>query len=199
MGHTLRQRAPSLTATLAGLLAVTLLGCTGRDPNLDDGIIDIDGGAGVLTNGQVAQVLRTANLVIITQSDVARPRLTTPVARDFADSMREAHTRNNTDLTQLVEDIALDFQESDLSLQLQTDGDSVNSALQGASLRELDRLYLQSQIDVHQTVLLAIDDQLIPDTTDPQLRTFVELSRGMFSGHLQAAQAAQFEVTGATQ
>lgn len=180
-----------LRALLTCSALVLAIGCEDDDDdNNDNGNVDNEPDEGDLTDGQIADVMRTANFGEIAQADAARPRLTSVLARDYADDMREEHTASNLELDQLVTQLALDFEESDVSQELQDGSDRIVALLQGASLQDIDQLYLQSQIDGHDNLLEVIEDELLPEVLDAELQTFLEDTRDAVESHRDEADTA---------
>lgn len=176
------------------LLIVAALSCTGRDPDSDNANTDDDVIGGELTDAEIAGVLRAANFSEIEQANVARPRLTTPVARAFADDMLDEHTNNNIDLQVLIEDEEIGFVESDLSVQLEEDSDVLVADIQNASLQDIDELYLSGQLDMHASVLELITEDLLLEAQNDPLQRFLEDTRDMLEEHIDDAQIALDDV-----
>lgn len=176
---------------------ILAIGCEGRDEDSDNA--DDGGGldTGDLTDGEIAQAMRSVNLGEIAQANVARPRLTTATARDFADRMIDEHTQNNAELTQIVEDLAIGFAESDLSQDIEDDSERLVSEVQRATLQTIDEVYLETQVSSHTSALALIEDQLLPEALEDDLEDFLADTRDIVAEHLDDAQTALDDVVAA--
>jgi putative membrane protein len=59
---------------------------------------------------------------------------------------------------------------------------------------EFDRAYIANKVTYHQTVLDAIDNTLIPNAQNAELRALLEQTRPAVAAHLQHAQELQASV-----
>ena len=55
--------------------------------------------------------------------------------------------------------------------------------------RELERAFIDHQVEMHEDALKLIDDELVPVTTEPTLLDCLDRLRGVVSEHLQTARA----------
>ena len=63
---------------------------------------------------------------------------------------------------------------------------------------DLDRAYIDKQVEMHQHVLDKLDTVLIPQAKNDDLKTLLQNTRSAVADHLQHAQAIQKTVNGQT-
>jgi putative membrane protein len=142
-----------------------------------------------LDDAQIASVLLTANQGEVEQNNVAvtkaERRAVHDLAQDFVDMHTAATTRENALFT------ALDITPSDnpVSAQLRDKSASAVSKLKAASASEFDAVFLQSQVDAHQSVLDLVDDNLLKNVSDAGLRAEITALRLTVEMHLVRTRA----------
>lgn len=140
-----------------------------------------------LTEGQVVKILSVANNGEIVQARTALPKLQTLQARNFAESMIEKHTANEIKGQALAKRMGVMPQASQLSNALQTDSNEMVVKLGNASA-PVDKQYVADQVKLHSKVLQTIDNQLLPNVKNAELRSFLVETRSAVAMHLQVAQ-----------
>jgi putative membrane protein len=140
-------------------------------------------------DGHIAGITLAANEGEIQQGNAAASRATSAEVRSFAQMMVTDHTNalNAARDTAAREGITPDENETTRALRANTPVTIQN--LNTWSGVEFDRRYMQSQIDLHQWLLTALDSQLIPMSRDPQLRALLETQRTSVAAHLEHARA----------
>ncbi len=140
-----------------------------------------------LTDGQVIKVLSTANNGEIMQAQAALPKLQSAQVRNYAQMMINEHSMNEQKGQALANRLNLMPQASDTSNGLQRDSDNIVNNL-ARSTTAVDRDYMMSQVKVHRKVLKTIDDQLLPNAANPELKSMLAQTRNAVAMHLQTAE-----------
>ncbi len=139
-----------------------------------------------LTDGQILKVLSTANNGEIMQATAAMPKLQNAQVRNYAQNMINGHTDNEQKGQALGSRLQLVPQVSNTSNKLQYDSnDIINQLNQSMSA---DKDYMMSQVKVHHKVLRTIDNQLLPNAKNPELRDMLVQTRAAVAMHLQMAE-----------
>lgn len=138
-------------------------------------------------DAQVAAVTRTINNGEIQMAQVARDRATNTAVRDLATMIINDHTRSNQELETLVSTRGLTYAEGSATDTLRRNAETSTTNLRQYTGVEFDRAYARSQVDMHQYVLNVIDQNLLPVTTDAQLRTHLQSTRAAVATHLERA------------
>jgi putative membrane protein len=188
--------------TVLSLVALAALtACGGQDAEQNAGAATTDAAPvaapaestapGAVTDPQIAEVVVAVNDVDIAAGELARTKATNPQVREFAQRMITDHTGVNQAATELVTRLGVTPQPNPTSQQLRQGGEQNRSNLQGRSGAEFDRAYIDHEVAYHQQVLDAIDQTLIPNAQNPELRALLEQTRPAVAAHLQHAQQIQ--------
>lgn len=140
-----------------------------------------------LTDPQIAAVTDAVNTAEIEQARLAQSKSTNDKVQSFAGMMIEHHGQAKRKQTTL----GIAEAESPLSLKLAAKTHTTMEQLKQKSGSEFDRAYLKAQVEGHQDVLDAIDQQLLPHVQNAQLKAYLEELRPQVAEHLARAQSAE--------
>jgi putative membrane protein len=115
-------------------------------------------------------------------------RLTNAEARGYADMMIAMHSAAQQRQQTLLQRKGITPEENTLSTMLRQESDAIVAALSAAP-SPVDLAYLQAQVAVHEKVLNALDEVLIPSATDAELKADLTTARGEVSMHLELARS----------
>lgn len=163
---------------------------TTNDPTTDGATVsgsDSPDPASPLSDQQIAAVTDGVNTAEIEQAQLAQTKSTDEKVKLFASMMIEHHGQAKRKQTTL----GIAKVESPLSLKLAAKAHTTMVQLKQKSGVEFDRAYLLAQVDGHQEVLETIDNQLLPDAKNPELKAYLEELRPQVAEHLERAKAAK--------
>jgi putative membrane protein len=146
------------------------------------------------TDPQIAAIVVAANNVDIAAGELAKEKGSDAEVKAFAQQMITDHTAVNQQATDLVTRLAVTPEENPTSQQLTQGGESTRQTLSGLSGAEFDKAYIDNEVTYHQTVLDAIDQTLIPNADNAELKGLLEQVRPAIAAHLQHAQQIQTKV-----
>ena len=170
----MRRRIVIPVAVVSVILGACATTDTATTPNADPHILAI---AIVANQGEVDQ------------GNAATPRATNPDVRAFAEMMVRDHTTGVNELRNVGTQDAITPTDNDITAALQRTTRETITNLGTYSGAEFDRQYMQTQINVHQWYLTALEQHLIPGARNAQLRTLLERQRGIVAQHLEQARA----------
>lgn len=147
--------------------------------------------AGAVTDPQIAAIVVAANNADIEAGRLAASKGTNPQVKEFANRMITDHSAVNKSATELVTRLGVTPEENPTSQQLTQGGEQHRSRLQGLSGAEFDRAYADHEVTYHQQVLDAIDNTLIPNAQNAELKTLLQQTRPAIQAHLQHAKQLQ--------
>jgi putative membrane protein len=190
---------------LSLMVLAVMVGCGGEDEQqtaaIENGADTVGAAAtgttaapaapGAVTDPQIADIVVAANEVDIQAGELARTKATNPQVKEFAQRMITDHTGVNEQASQLVQRLGVTPEPNPTSRQLRQDGEQNRSRLQGLSGAEFDRAYMEHEVEYHQQVLDAIDNTLIPNAQNPELKALLEQTRPAVEAHLQHARNLQ--------
>ncbi|HEU4880804.1 MAG TPA: DUF4142 domain-containing protein [Longimicrobium sp.] len=153
--------------------------------------------ASTVTDPQIAAIVVAANDVDIAAGELARTRGTDPRVKEFAQRMITDHTGVNKAATDLVTRLGVTPEPNATSQKLTADGEASRTTLQGQSGAAFDKAYVDQEVAYHQAVLDAIDQTLIPNAQNAELKALLEQTRPAVAAHLDHAKQLQTQLGGA--
>jgi putative membrane protein len=151
---------------------------------------------GNLSDAQIAGVLDAVNLGEVQQAHLAQEKATEPAVRNYANAMMNGHQAAARQQAEVLDQRGIAPQETDLSRQLRQQSQQEEQRLSQLEGPAFDRAYIQAQIRSHQDALNLIDQQLLPNASDPAYRAYLEQLRGHLQQHLSQAQQVQSAAMG---
>jgi putative membrane protein len=146
------------------------------------------GSPAALNDAQILKVLSTANAGEVSVAQVAKPALQNSAVVSFAQMMIDGHGAANGQTLALVSSKHIAPEPSDASESLEADTAAVISTLSMTTPAAFDKVYIGSQITMHQQVLSLIDARLLPDASDADLKALLGTLRTAVETHLSTAQ-----------
>jgi putative membrane protein len=143
------------------------------------------------TDPQIAAIVVTANQVDIDAGTLAKKKAASQAVKDFAQLMITDHTGVNKQATELVTRLQVTPEPNDTSKSLQQGGDENLEALKALSGEKFDRAYVQHEVAYHQQVIDALDNALIPNAKNAELKNLLVKVRPAFVAHLEHAKQVE--------
>jgi putative membrane protein len=144
-----------------------------------------------LTDPQIAAITDAANKGEIEQAKLAVRKAKDPQVKQFAQMMIDHHGAEQKKEQQLATSLSLQPETTQASTQLQTDSQNAISSLTSQTGADFDKAYIDLQVKEHKDVLDAIDNKLIPNAKNPQLKQALTDFRPKVQEHLQKATEIQ--------
>jgi putative membrane protein len=143
------------------------------------------------TDPQIAAIVVTANQVDIDAGKLAKSKASSKDVKDFAQLMITDHSAVNKSATELVTKLHVTPEANATSQSLQQGGDQNLAALKKLSGSAFDRAYVNHEVIYHQAVLDAVDNTLIPNAKNAELKALLVKVRPAFVAHLEHAKKIQ--------
>ncbi len=143
------------------------------------------------TDPQIAMIVVTADNVDIAAGKLAAKKSSNPKVKEFAELMVRDHTSVNNQATQLAKKLNVTPEESPTSKSLKSDGVKNLAKLRGLSGAEFDKAYIDNEVTYHEAVIKAVDDALIPNAKNAELKALLESGKPIFESHLNHAKELQ--------
>jgi putative membrane protein len=140
-----------------------------------------------LTDAQIAKITDAANSTEIEQANLALQKSKNPDVKKFAEMMVKHHSEAKKEQKKLN----LDMASSAVSDQLGGDATTTMASLKKATAADFDRAYIDAQVDGHRKVLNTLQNELLPDANNADLKAYLEKIRPTVEKHLKAAEALQ--------
>ncbi|MDQ3282155.1 MAG: DUF4142 domain-containing protein [Acidobacteriota bacterium] len=139
--------------------------------------------------GQIVSIMMAANRGEADQGQAAATRATSEAVRSFAQMMVSDHTTALQAVQDTSNRAGVNAADSPIAMTLQSGSQQTITNLATYSGAAFDRAYMQSQVDLHQWLLTALDGSLIPSARTPELRTLLQTQRGAVAMHLERARS----------
>ena len=143
------------------------------------------------TDAQIAHIVVTANQVDIEAGKVAQKKGSTAEVKKFGQQMVTDHTGVNKQASDLAKRLGVKPEDNPTSKGLKAGGDENLKRLAGLAGREFDRAYVDQEVKYHEAVLAAIDDTLVPNAKNGELKALIVKVRPAIDAHLQHAKHLQ--------
>ena len=140
------------------------------------------------SDAEIAAIVVAANAVDAEIGDIAAARATNPEIKKFGRTMGTDHRAVNKAAGDLVAKLKVTPVENSVSKKLRADGEAFVAQLKGKSGADFDRAYIQHEVDYHKAVIAAVDEVLIPNARNEELKQTLINVRPAFVAHLEHAQ-----------
>lgn len=158
---------------------------SGTAPPPDDTLRD----QGVITDDEIVAASDALNAAQVEQGNLARSKAKEPRLREFAEKLKADHERARRDGKSLAARLALKPKESALSSELGADAAGATKTLKNATKNDFDRLFIESQIAAHQKTLKLLDQKLIPNARNQDVKELLEGLRATVQAHLETVRS----------
>lgn len=147
----------------------------------------VDANMTVMTDNQIAGVLKLANDSEIKAAKNAMKQAKSKDVKQFAKDMVKDHGKANKELKAIESKHKIKAADSELKRTLQASAKSGEERLKSLKGAEFESAYIQEQITMHQAVLDAIDKDLMPNANNADLKALLEKVRPVVAKHLDHA------------
>jgi putative membrane protein len=144
-----------------------------------------------LTDQEIFKVIDLANTGEVDQAKLAQTKAKNTKVKNFAAKMISHHGKAKEKGSKLSTKLGVAPAESTASTQLKSDAEAMMLTLKSAPAGDFDETYINGQVQEHQKVLAALDEKLIPNAKDAELKALLQEMRATVESHLK--EAAQIE------
>jgi putative membrane protein len=146
---------------------------------------------GTYSDSDIAAIVTNANQGEVDQGQLAGTKANSDDVRAFARMMVTDHTNALNQASSLWSRTNITASDNEVSRGLVNGSQQTVSALNTYSGVDVDRQYINSQVDIHQWLLNTLDNTLIPSAQNRQLRDFLNKQRTAVAMHLDRAKQIQ--------
>ena len=144
-----------------------------------------------INDAQIAAIAVDANQVDVDAGKLALTHAKNGEVKKFAQTMVTDHSGAIKAATDLVGKLKVTPQENDTGRALVKGGQDARAKLSGLSGDAFDRAYIDNEVGYHETVVKALDDTLIPNAQNAELKSLLTKVRGVAAAHLEHARQLQ--------
>ena len=166
---------------------------TAMTPPAESTATGTQGGAGgaQLSDANIAAIVLAANDADIANGKAAKAKTKSGDVRSFAEMMITDHGSSNKQAKDLAGRLKLKPEDNDASNGLKTSSDATRDSLKKLRGAAFDKAYIDNEVAYHTAVLNTIDNTLIPNAQNPDLKTLLQDTRPVVAHHLDRAKEIQ--------
>ena len=144
-----------------------------------------------LSDAEVASVAVVANQIDIDYAKIAKERSKDPEVLKFANMMAKDHQSVIDQAVALVTKLKVTPKENATGRQLLADAEKTKKMLRSKSGAAFDKAYLDNEVAYHKAVISAVNDLLIPEAENAELKKLLKDVVPFFQAHLDHAKMVQ--------
>jgi putative membrane protein len=144
--------------------------------------------AAELNDAQIAGIVVAANQIDIDAGKLAESKSTNPEVKAFAHRLIGEHTDVNKQATDLATKLKITPEESTISKALKSDAKRNTERLKKLSGKDFDKLYVADEVAFHQQVLNTMDNKLLPNAQNEELKALLVKVRPALVAHQEHAE-----------
>jgi putative membrane protein len=142
-------------------------------------------------DAEIAHILLTANKVDIENGALAKKHTSDTSVYAFAARMVKEHTEILKQEKDLITKLSLMAQDNFISKDLETNGEQNLSKLKYFSENKFEKNYIEAEIRLHQKLIKIVDDRLLPNVKNEELKAMIVNVRHILVSHLEHAEIIQ--------
>ena len=141
-----------------------------------------------LTDPQIAHIAYTAGVIDINAAKQAEKKASNKEVKAFAKDMARDHEAVNKQALALVKKLKVTPEDNDTSKALSKQAADKLAELGKLKGAAYDKAYIDNEVAYHKTVNTALETQLIPSASNPELKGLLQTGLKIFQGHQQHAE-----------
>jgi putative membrane protein len=147
-----------------------------------------------LTDPQIAHIAYTADNIDIAAAKQALTKASNKDVKSFAEDMVRDHEAVNKQALDLVKKLNVTPEDNDTSKALSKQAADKLAELAKLSGAAFDKAYVANEVAYHKAVDSALETQLIPSTSNAELKSLLQTGLKIFQGHEQHAEHVAAEL-----
>jgi putative membrane protein len=144
-----------------------------------------------LTDPEIASVAVTADQIDIDYAAIAKKKSKNKDVLAFAATMAKDHGSVNAQAIALAKKLGVTPQDNPTTQSLLSQAATTKEMLNSKSGADFDKAYVDNEVAYHKAAIDVVQNTLIPDATNPELKSLLESALPIFKGHLEHAEKIQ--------
>jgi putative membrane protein len=144
-----------------------------------------------LTDSKIATVALTAHEIDIERGEMALKKTTNDDVKQFAEQMVNDHKAGRQEVLDLAHQLHVTPEESSITKSLKGDAHKTASRLKKLRGAAFDKAYIDAEVAYHQAVIDALDETLIPNASNADVKQALVNTGPTLIGHLKHAKDVQ--------
>jgi putative membrane protein len=147
-----------------------------------------------LSDPEVASVAVTANQIDVNYGEIARKKSKDAEILKFAETMINDHKAVISQATALVKKLGVTPKDNKVSRQLLADSKKTTSMLHSKSGAAFNKAYIDNEVNYHKAVISTVENVLIPDAKNSELKELLQNVVPTLKAHLEHAMMVQAKI-----
>jgi putative membrane protein len=148
-----------------------------------------------LSDAEVASVAVVANQIDVSYGEIAKQRSKNEDVLKFAETMISDHKAVIAQAVTLTKKLSVTPKDNAVSQKLLADADKTKKALISKSGKVFDKAYIDNEVAYHKAVIAAVENLLIPETENEELKDLLENVVPALKTHLEHAIMVQNKIS----
>lgn len=148
-----------------------------------------------LTDPEIASVAVTANQVDINYAQIAQKKSKDASILEFAQTMAKDHQGVIDQAVALVKKLNVTPMDNAVSKKLNADAEKTRKELNKKSGKAFDKAYIDNEVAYHTAVVSTVEDVLIPQSQNAELKGLLQQVLPVLKTHLEHAKMVQSKIT----
>ena len=144
-----------------------------------------------LTDPEIASVAVTADQIDIDYAAIAKEKSKNADVLQFAATMAKDHQSVNDQAVALATKLGVTPQDNSLTQSLLTGAASTKTMLNSKSGADFDKAYIDNEVAYHKAAIDVVENTLIPNATNEELKGLLQTALPIFKQHLAHAEMVQ--------
>lgn len=149
-----------------------------------------------LSDEEVASVAVIANQIDINYAAIATEKSKNQEILKFAATMASDHKAVIEQAAALVKKLGVTPKENAVGKKLLDDAEKTKKILRSKSGKAFDKAYIDNEVGYHQAVIDAVNNLLIPETENSELKDLLQNVVPALRAHLDHAKMVQSKISG---
>ncbi|HRK53858.1 MAG TPA: DUF4142 domain-containing protein [Cyclobacteriaceae bacterium] len=148
-----------------------------------------------LSDAEVASVAVVANQIDIAYAEIAQKKSKNTEVLKFAETMISDHNAVIGQAAALVKKLGVTPKDNAVSQSLLSDAEKTKKMLNSKTIKSFDKAYVDNEVAYHKAVIAAIEDLLIPETDNAELKELLTNVVPALKPHLGHAEMVQKQMS----
>lgn len=149
-----------------------------------------------LSDAEVVSVAVVANQIDVSYAEIAKKKSKNAEVLRFAETMMNDHNAVIGQAAALAKKLGVTPKDNPVSQQLLADAETTKKSLNSKSGKAFDKAYADNEVAYHKAVISAVEDLLIPQTDNAELKDLLTNVVPVLKTHLGHAEMVQKMLNG---
>lgn len=144
-----------------------------------------------LSDPEIASVAVTADQIDIEYAAIAKEKSKNADVLKFAETMAKDHQSVNDQAVALATKLGVTPQDNATTQSLISGAATTKEMLNSKTGADFDKAYIDNEVAYHKAAIGVVENTLIPDATNPELKSLLQTALPIFKQHLEHAEMIQ--------